>query len=51
MRRTIREKEPPRPRTRLSTLDGEELTTTAPAPQRRRAEADPRHCAAISTGS
>src|SRR6266568_1940392 len=29
MRRTIREKEPERPSTRVSTLDGEELTTTA----------------------
>ena len=29
MRRTIREKEPERPSTRVSTLRGEELTTTA----------------------
>src|SRR6266545_1940574 len=29
MRRTIREKEPERPSTRVSTLGGEELTTTA----------------------
>ena len=29
MRRTIREKEPERPSTRVSTLCGEELTTTA----------------------
>src|SRR5262249_58888799 len=29
MRRTIREKEPARPSTRVSTLGGEELTTTA----------------------
>src|SRR5437867_10281825 len=29
MRRTIRETEPPRPSTRLSTLKGEELTSTA----------------------
>src|ERR1035437_10197204 len=29
MRKTIREKEPPRPSTRLATLQGEELTTTA----------------------
>jgi serine/threonine protein kinase len=29
MRKTIREKEPLRPSTRLSTLDGEDLTTTA----------------------
>jgi serine/threonine protein kinase/tetratricopeptide (TPR) repeat protein len=29
MRRTIREKEPPKPSTRLSTLRGDELTTTA----------------------
>jgi serine/threonine protein kinase len=29
MRKTIREKEPPRPSTRLATLKGEELTTTA----------------------
>jgi serine/threonine protein kinase/tetratricopeptide (TPR) repeat protein len=29
MRRTIREKEPPRPSTRLSTMLGDELTTTA----------------------
>jgi serine/threonine protein kinase/WD40 repeat protein len=36
MRRTIREKEPLRPSTRLATLQGEELTTTA---KRRSAEA------------
>ncbi len=36
MRRTIREKEPPKPSTRLSLLDGEALTTTA---QRRHTEA------------
>ena len=36
MRRTIREKEPPRPSTRLSRLEMAELTTTA---QRRRTEA------------
>ncbi len=36
MRRTIREKEPVRPSTRLATLQGEELTTTA---KRRGAEA------------
>ena len=35
MRKTIREKEPPRPSTRLATLQGEELTTTA---KRRSAE-------------
>ena len=35
MRRTIREKEPPRPSTRLSTLAGDELTTVA---KRRQAE-------------
>jgi WD40 repeat protein len=29
MRKTIREKEPPRPSTRLATLQGDELTTTA----------------------
>ena len=29
MRKTIREKEPPRPSTRFATLEGEELTTTA----------------------
>src|SRR5207302_645002 len=29
MRRTIREKEPPRPSTRLSTMAGEDLTATA----------------------
>jgi serine/threonine protein kinase/WD40 repeat protein len=29
MRKTIREKEPPRPSTRVATLQGEELTTTA----------------------
>ena len=29
MRRTIREREPPRPSTRLSTLNGQELSTTA----------------------
>jgi serine/threonine protein kinase len=29
MRRTIREQEPPRPSTRLSTLPGQELSTTA----------------------
>jgi tetratricopeptide (TPR) repeat protein len=29
MRRTIREKEPPTPSTRVSSMDGEELTTTA----------------------
>jgi WD40 repeat protein/serine/threonine protein kinase len=36
MRRTIRDKEPPRPSTRLGTLPGEELSTTA---QRRSLEA------------
>jgi serine/threonine protein kinase len=36
LRRTIREKEPPRPSTRVSTLPGDELTTTA---QRRGVEA------------
>src|SRR5207245_6256801 len=36
MRRTIREKEPPRPSTRLNTLKGDELTTTA---KRRQTEA------------
>jgi WD40 repeat protein len=36
LRRTIREKEPPRPSTRVSTLPGDELTTTA---QRRAVEA------------
>jgi eukaryotic-like serine/threonine-protein kinase len=29
MRRTIREEEPPRPSTKLGTLSGDELTTTA----------------------
>ena len=41
MRRTIREKEPPRPRPRLSTLAGEELTTTAQTSPDRRAETHP----------
>src|ERR1041384_5956495 len=36
MRRTIREKDPPRPSSKLNTLSGEELTTTA---QRRSVDA------------
>ncbi len=51
MRRIIREEEPARPSTRLSTMADEELTTTAQAPADRAAEADSPGCAATWTGS
>ena len=41
MRKTIREKEPVRPSTRLATLKGEELTTTAKRRSAEHLEADP----------
>ena len=50
MRRIIREEEPPRPSTRLSTL-GETLTTVSAKPSGRPAAAGPMRCAASSTGS
>ena len=50
MRRIIREEEPPKPSTRLSTLS-EALPTVSARPQDRSAEAVGSWCGAIWTGS